>query len=645
MLDLSDKRMKLNIQLFASGTINGSSTASNGDCRIKWSSSVVGSTNAEKAQKNKSKVTAEIQIYKSGSGTTTGTFSGSITINGTKKDVSKYDTWTAETWHTVGKATVEVAHTVNGSKTIKIKGSLTQTGTSMAGTYTVSGNAELDNIPRYGILNDVSGYYIEDGYILDYTDYIEDDSITHTIYISDADVSRFSYTGQRYMEAESGVNYDFNYGQAPGSEPYISKFYSDITTKDYAKIRFTLDTTDADDNVLNSSFVYKTFYIKNGEPVFTDFEYEDINSTTLALTGDNQTIVKGYSNIKYIVSDTNKAVAQKEAEIYYYLAQGINGNTIMSPYIFDSYTYPLEITDDLLANYNNSYLKMWAIDTRRKTTEIEKIPSVFLDYYLPSISSVSLGREDEVGEKVYLNLNANFWPGDFGNGNNTLTNIAYRVKESGGNYGNWINITNSAVVDTTNGTASINDLRIYNNGSDFSIGMQYVVEVRIIDGISSSLQFNTVSGYEITIEDGYILDSYYKSSTGYKYAINKIVDPNGATLQVDGDIDIAITTGNLTITKTSGNSTATGTYAKCGNIVMVNVAISTTGTTNSGDNIFVGTISNFTPAINTMLSGFLGSRSILAGFGTSGTITVRNASASSISSGSSINVRGTFIAQ
>ena len=134
--------MKLDIQLFASGTINGSSTASNCDCRITWSSTGNTSTNS-------SSVTANIQIYRSGSSSTTGTFSGSLTINGTKTSISKkFSPYNWGTWATVGSATVNVKHNSDGTKSITIKGSVSNTGTSMAGTYSASGTAVLNTLHK-----------------------------------------------------------------------------------------------------------------------------------------------------------------------------------------------------------------------------------------------------------------------------------------------------------------------------------------------------------------------------------------------------------------------------------------------------------------------------------------------------------------
>ena len=108
--------MKLNIQLFASGTITGTSTASGGRCRILWEEGT-GSTST-----NTSPVTATFQIRKDGSSSTTGTFSGSLTINGTKTSISKkFSPYNWGTWATVGSATVNVKHNSDGTKSITIK--------------------------------------------------------------------------------------------------------------------------------------------------------------------------------------------------------------------------------------------------------------------------------------------------------------------------------------------------------------------------------------------------------------------------------------------------------------------------------------------------------------------------------------------
>ena len=159
------QKMKLNLQLFASSTIDGSSTASNCDCRIVWSSTKNDSNNT-------SSVTATVQIKKTGSSSTSGTFSGSITIDGTSYSVSKYSSWAWGDWRTVGSASKTVTHNEDGSKQISISTKLTQTGTSMAGTYAASGTAALDTINRASKLNAIDDFKLTDTITINITKYI-----------------------------------------------------------------------------------------------------------------------------------------------------------------------------------------------------------------------------------------------------------------------------------------------------------------------------------------------------------------------------------------------------------------------------------------------------------------------------------------
>lgn len=159
------QKMKLNLQLFASATIDGSSTATNCDCRIVCSSTKNDSNNT-------STVTATVQIKKSGSSSTSGTFSGTITIDGTSYSVSKYDTWKWGDWRTVASATKIVTHNADGSKKINISTSLKQTGTSMAGTYSASGSATLDTINRASKLSEIEGFKLTDTITININKYI-----------------------------------------------------------------------------------------------------------------------------------------------------------------------------------------------------------------------------------------------------------------------------------------------------------------------------------------------------------------------------------------------------------------------------------------------------------------------------------------
>lgn len=163
------QKIKLNIQLFASGTINASSTTMpSGTGKVEWSSSVISGT-------NKSSVTAIVYARRtSGSGTYC-TVSGSVTINGSSKSISKYrgsdDKWTTS-WKEVGRYTTEVTHNEDGTKSINISFSISADTGGMDGTAKGSGSATLDKINRASKLNAIEDFKLTDTITINITKYI-----------------------------------------------------------------------------------------------------------------------------------------------------------------------------------------------------------------------------------------------------------------------------------------------------------------------------------------------------------------------------------------------------------------------------------------------------------------------------------------
>lgn len=163
------QKMKLNLQFFASGTINASSTTMpSGTGKVEWSSSAISGT-------NKSSVTAIVYARRtSGSGTYC-TVAGSVTINGSNKSISKYrgsdDKWTTS-WKEVGRYTTEVTHNEDGSKSINISFSISADTGGMDGTAKGSGSATLDKINRASKLNAIEDFKLTDTITINITKYI-----------------------------------------------------------------------------------------------------------------------------------------------------------------------------------------------------------------------------------------------------------------------------------------------------------------------------------------------------------------------------------------------------------------------------------------------------------------------------------------
>ncbi len=172
------QKAKLNIQLFGSGTIDGSSTASNCDCRIVWNSTKIDSNNS-------SLVEITTQIKKSGSSSTTGTFNGTNIIDGTEFSVSKKNTWAWGDWRTVATSSKTVKHNDDGTKQIDVSTLLTQTGTTMAGTYRASGTITLDTINRASKLQTIGNFDLNDTIIIGIDKYVTSAVDTLQIKIGD----------------------------------------------------------------------------------------------------------------------------------------------------------------------------------------------------------------------------------------------------------------------------------------------------------------------------------------------------------------------------------------------------------------------------------------------------------------------------
>lgn len=287
-------------------------------------------------------------------------------------------------------------------------------------------------------------------------------------------------------------------------------------------------------NEMLGDFVFK----ENAKPTFQNFDYNDVNTTTLGLTNNSKIIINNYSNVKIAISTANKAIANKGAT--------------MSRYSFqDNQEEPYSSTNDVthtLNKYNyGSNIIVGAIDSRNKHTYVTKSGITIVNYnQLPQISNIITQRKNGVDTETYLSLNAKLWKDNFNtNRPNEITSFKYRFKRPNETWNNqeWIDAT--ALFKAKVGSQSIDNIyisiedgfQIHLNGTSGGIpaGVDYDMQLALSDGYDTTI-FNT--DYELGyVDNGLFLDSYSKSNTGYKYAINGIVDENlDDGLQVNGKL-------------------------------------------------------------------------------------------------------------
>ncbi len=163
------------------------------------------------------------------------------------------------------------------------------------------------------------------------------------------------------------------------------------------------------------SILTKTMTIVNGTPTFSasNISYKDSNSTTVAVTGDNQKLVQSLSNL---LATITSATAKKSASISKYEAT-INGVT-------KTITSAGNIDFGVINSANNLTLSVKVTDSRGNTATASKTVT-FLAWVLPT-AIISLKRKNNYEDQSYLTVNATYSSVD---SKNSVT-IKYQYKKT-----------------------------------------------------------------------------------------------------------------------------------------------------------------------------------------------------------------------
>lgn len=163
------------------------------------------------------------------------------------------------------------------------------------------------------------------------------------------------------------------------------------------------------------SILTKTMTIVNGTPTFSasNISYKDSNSTTVAVTGNNQKLVQNLSNL---LATITSATAKKSASISKYEAT-INGVT-------KTITSAGNIDFGVINSANNLTLSVKVTDSRGNTATASKTVT-FLAWVLPT-AIISLKRKNNYEDQSYLTVNATYSSVD---SKNSVT-IKYQYKKT-----------------------------------------------------------------------------------------------------------------------------------------------------------------------------------------------------------------------
>ena len=260
-------------------------------------------------------------------------------------------------------------------------------------------------------------------------------------------------------------------------------------------------------------------------PSISTASYQDINSTTTAITGNNQQIVRNMSVVMYMASGLS---AQKSASVIS-CSVTVNGNV-----------YALTVSGSSASGGNavidsgTNVVATFTVTDSRGLTASKAVEITMLDYYLPS-AIITLLRQSNFYSATDITVDARY---AYVDGKNSIT-ITYKARKTGTS--TW----------TVTGTLSDNVQSTFTADNTY----EWDVQVVLVDAFGGTVTYNTslAKGMPLIFFDRLLLsvgigcfpqDQESLEVLGVN-VLNAIFFKGGDTLTIDGGIINGLITGSL----------------------------------------------------------------------------------------------------
>ena len=426
--------MKLNIQFFASGTIEFPQAGSSYKTirgKIEWSESEVSIEN------NQSKIHTKLYAKVGTGGTTGKQWRGNINVAGNNHKFSSLDSSTTikGTYVLLKEYDDIITHENDGSKKITISGSVTgPSGTTIDGV-TSSGSQEvtLATIPRASEITATNADIGSSSIIVINK---KNDSFTTTL--------KYKFASQTTYTTIVDKTGEKTYGwQIPTS------FYSLIPNSRYGSCSIQATTYNGNEQVGDAKYVDINIFANETlcRPTISGTSIIDTNEKSVALTGNNTKFIKYVSTPKL----TWNASAKNSATLK---SQTINNVNATSPY---------------QSSWTDSF-KLNVVDTREYSNTYNfTFPSV-VDYFYPKISA-SGKRKTSTSSNIILNVSGKFFNGYFSDTNKNTATFECKYKRKTDS--DWTSVTIAPTINE-DGTFTLSNYDLgeicnYQTSCQFSI--------------------------------------------------------------------------------------------------------------------------------------------------------------------------------
>ena len=317
----------------------------------------------------------------------------------------------------VASGNYTLSHNSQGQKSFSVS--------IQAGIYTYAvncrgnGSFTLPNISRISDITAINGDNLSDTFNVNYTEYVA--SYTNNLIIA-LNNSRV----QTITNYNSGANFTLDNSAK-------NAIYAAITTAKTVTLNFRLETYDGSTLLGTSTPINKTINIDNSAPTIGSVTYKDSNSSTAAITTNNQYIIRNKSTLEVTVSSL---AAKNKATLSSITVAG--GGV--------SQTRSLSGTSDLsevftlgTVNQSSNFTLTVTLTDSRGFTATMSVNILVYDYNLPT-AVISALRVDNYYTTTNVTVNATY--SSIG-GHNTLSITGQYKKTSESSYSAAETITNN----------------------------------------------------------------------------------------------------------------------------------------------------------------------------------------------------------
>ena len=513
--------------------------------------------------------------------------------------VSGSGVWTFEN-ETITSGGATVTHNSDGTKTLTIKATAHNDHWNF--TKTLSASVTLPSIPRKATVTNGTDF--------------NDETAPKVTFNNPAGFQLHPYLG--FWDSNGTRVHLIQRAKGTYTSPYTWSF----TEAERNAIRSALTsqktytvtegvTTYSGSSSIGASSVRKTFTIINANPTF-DASYEDINSTTLAITGDNQLLIQNQSTLQ--INITN-ATAYKSATLssLKVVINGVTYNTTISGSTATFNIGALNISQNIDA--------VITLTDSRGYTATQTLNLQFLGWQLPT-ANITLQRQNNYYSQTDITVDANYSSLD---GQNTINIYAMYKKTTDSTY-------STAVVLQDNVTTTLNLDNLYEwdvqvvltdrlGTTTYNLTVGKGMPIIYFDRLKRSVGVNCFPNDNESLEVSNINilrmldDLFYKNGdqiTGYWY-VSGYVTTGTRDLMVwiytpksmKNISRITISGGDFTIRTTQGNAYLDGAafsynasgktatiYKQSDNMVLIKVTKSSAYTNVSNNVPVAGTIDN-----------------------------------------------------